>query len=76
MASDDPLYARRRIDALTDRRLDGIESEQRDTNHKLDELDDKVDGLGNRLNYIAGGLAALSVVVNLLGPLIIREVFR
>lgn len=76
MTGDDPLYARRRIDALTDRRLDGIESEQRDTNAKLDHLDGKVDGLAGRLNLIAGGLAVLSVIVNIIAPILIRDIFQ
>lgn len=71
---DDPLYARRRIDALTDRRLDSIEGEQRDTNRKLESLDIKVDTLTNRLTFLVGGLALLSVLINILGPILVREV--
>ncbi len=76
MAADDPIYARRRIDALTDKRLDNIEVEQRDTNRKLEGLDAKVDGLTTRLNLIAGGLAVLSVIANIVGPAIVDAITR
>jgi hypothetical protein len=76
LAADDPIYARRRIDALTDKRLDGIEREQGDTNRKLEGLGVKVDGLSNRLNLIAGGLAVLSVLANIVGPAIVDAITR
>jgi hypothetical protein len=63
MVADDPLYARRRIDQLTDERLRDIERNQRENGAKLDRLE-------ARLNYIAGGLAVLSVALNILAPVI------
>lgn len=63
MVADDPYYARRRIDALTDKRLEAIEASQRENGDKLDRLE-------ARLNYIAGGLAVLSVALNILAPII------
>ena len=61
--ADDPYYARRRIDQLTDERLRAIEHSQQVNGEKLDRLE-------ARLNYIAGGLAVLSVLMNLLAPVV------
>lgn len=76
VGGEDPLYARRRIDALTDKRLEGIESEQKDTNEKLADLEDKVDELGGRLNYLVGGLAVLTFLLNFLAPIILDALTR
>lgn len=69
MAVEDPLYARRRIDQLTDQRLGAIEDQ-------LNKLDGKVDTLSARLTFIAGGLALLSIIVNIIGPAIVNELLR
>lgn len=66
---DDPTYARRRIDQLIDDRLDTIVQAQKETGRKVDRLE-------ARLNYIAGGLAVLSVLLNLLGPALIDAVSK
>jgi hypothetical protein len=57
-----PDYYRRRADAATDRRLDRLEA--------------KVDALSNRLAWIAGGLAVLSIVANVVGPLVVERILR
>jgi hypothetical protein len=76
MTPDDPeengpagalAYTRRRIDTLTDQRFVRIET-------KVDEIDRKVDALSNRLAWLAGGLAVLSVLVNIIGPIIVRDI--
>ena len=72
VVGEDPLYARRRIDELTDRRLLSIEERQRDNGTKLDALDAKVDTLSARLTFLAGGLAVLSVIVNFIAPIIVH----
>ena len=53
--------ARRRIDILTDQRFRRLET-------KVDEIDRKVDALSNRLAWLAGGLAVLSIIANIVGP--------
>jgi hypothetical protein len=61
--ADDPYYARRRIDQLTDERLRAIESTQQVNGEKLDKLE-------ARLNYLFGALAVLSVLMNLIAPVV------
>ena len=69
MAADDAFYARRRIDQLTDERLRAIEGNQRENGEKLDRLE-------ARLNYLFGGLAVLSVGMNLIAPIIVAFLQR
>jgi hypothetical protein len=64
-ANGDAAYYRRRIDELVDRRLIGIEDSMRN-------LDDRADKHDQKLNWIFGGLAVVSVVANLLAPTVIR----
>ena len=54
---------------MTDQRFRRLEG-------KVDEIDRKVDALSTRLAVMAGGLAILSVIVNIIGPIIVREVIR
>jgi hypothetical protein len=66
---DDAFYARRRIDQLTDERLRAIEGNQRKNGDKLDRLE-------SRLNYLFGGLAVLSVALNLGVPVLMGYLNR
>lgn len=68
--ADDPVpYYRRRLDELIDDRLKAITEAQRETSRKVDRLE-------ARLNWIAGGLAILSVLANFLGPIIIERLTK
>jgi len=67
--ADDPFYARRRIDQLTDERLRAIEKSAAENGDKLDRLE-------ARLNYLFGGLAVLSVGMNLIAPIIVAFLQR
>lgn len=62
-------YTRRRIDQMTDQRFRSIEG-------KVDEIDRKVDALSNRLAWLIGALAVLSFILNIVGPVIAREIVR
>lgn len=41
---------------------------------KVDQLDDKVDALSNRLSWLFGALAMVSVLANIVGPVIANAI--
>ncbi len=56
-------YERRRIDHMRDGQIQDLKS-------KVDELDRKVDSLNVRLAWLAGGLAIVTFLANIVGPII------
>lgn len=56
-------YERRRMDALLDNQIV-------DLKRQVNELDHKVDTLNIRLAWLAGGLALVTFVANIIGPII------
>lgn len=61
MAADD-IYQERRADRINDQRLMRVEN--------------KVDALAAKLNWMAGGLAVLSLIMNIVGPIIVEKLAR
>lgn len=56
-------YHRRRADAATDGRIDRL-------SRKVDDLDSKVDALSVRVAVIAAILSGVTVLANIVGPII------
>jgi hypothetical protein len=62
-------YYRRRADMATDVRLAALEA-------SVHELDSKVDRLSTRLAVLAGALGILSLVANIVGPVIAEAIVK
>lgn len=60
---DEAWYHRRRADAAIDGRIDRL-------SRKVDDLDAKVDALSVRVAVIAAILSAVTVLANIVGPII------
>jgi hypothetical protein len=75
MEPENGAYSRRRIDQLTDRKIDDLGRELGDLRDELREVDRKVVQLSTRFAWVAGGLAAVSFVLNVFGPTIARVLF-
>jgi hypothetical protein len=68
-------YSRRRIDQLTDRKIDDLGRELGDLRNEMREVDRKVQLLSTRFAWVAGGLAVISFIFNVFGPTIARVLF-
>lgn len=69
MADHDPWYDRRLLDNERERRMASLED-------KVDKLDAKVDALSNRIALMVGGLAVLSFLLNIVGPIVVERLAR
>jgi hypothetical protein len=69
-------YSRRRIDELNDARVQALGRELGGLRNDVRDLDSKVDKLSNRLAWIAGGIAVLSLLANIIGPVLVRELIQ
>lgn len=64
---DPTFHDRRQLEREKERRMVRLED-------KVDQLDAKVDALSNRLSWLFGALAVLSLVANIIGPIIVEAV--